>query len=359
MKNYKIAVLEGDGIGPEIMASALQVLDRLETVFGFKTDRISIVGGAELYKRTGKDLEDGGIEKARNTDAILFASMGLPDVRFPDGTEMAPHLTMRTEFGLFAGVRPVRRYPNTPSPLGSAQAEDIDLVILRESTEGLFASRGKGTITDDARATDTMVITRQTCENLFDFARELTRRRRETGRGKGRLTCVDKSNVFVSMAFFRKIFTERMREADDLDIDYAYVDATALDLVKRPWEFDVLVMENMFGDILSDLGGGLVGGMGMAPCGEIGLNHALFQPAHGTAPDIARTGKANPTAMLVSTAMMLEWLGMRHGDQTLTDAGMALDNAVYQAYADAEILPMEFGGASDLESVTQAVLNRL
>lgn len=359
MKTYTIAVLGGDGIGPEIMGSALSALDQLEARFGFKTNRVHMDGGAEYYRKTGKDLEDNGIETARSAEAILFGSMGLPDVRFPDGTEIAPHLTMRAEFGLFAGVRPVRRYPNTPSPLGSPEAENIDLVILRESTEGLFASRGKGVVIDDAVAKDTMVITRATCESLFDFALDLTRRRKLQGRGKGRLTCVDKSNVFVSMAFFRKIFSERAEHASDLKTDYAYVDAAALDLVKKPWEFDVMVMENMFGDILSDLGGGLVGGMGMAPCAEIGLNHALFQPAHGTAPDIAGTGRANPTAMLVSTAMMLEWLGARHQDQALTDAGIALDSAVYSAYEDAQILPMEFGGSSDMNAVTQAVLGRL
>lgn len=359
MKTYNIAVLGGDGIGPEIMGSALNVLDQLQAKFEFKTNRIHMEGGAEFYRKTGKDLEENGIETARATDAILFGAMGLPDVRFPDGTEIAPHLTMRAEFGLFAGVRPVRRYPNTPSPLGSPEAENIDLVILRESTEGLFASRGKGTVEDDAVAKDTMVITRATCERLFDFALELTRRRKEQGRGKARLTCVDKSNVFVSMAFFRKIFTERAQLSSGVNTDYAYVDAAALDLVKKPWEFDVMVMENMFGDILSDLGGGLVGGMGMAPCAEIGLKHALFQPAHGTAPDIAGTGRANPTAMLVSTAMMLEWLGAQHNDETLTKAGVALDKAVYDAYADAEILPMEFGGPSDMQTVTDAIVSRL
>lgn len=359
MNSYKIAVLPGDGIGQEIMNSALGALDLLQSNFDFDTTRVKIDGGAEYYRQTGQDIEDNGIETARSCDAILFGAMGLPDVRFPDGTEIAPHLTMRAEFGLFAGVRPVRRFPNSPSPLGSPEADNIDLVILRESTEGLFASRGKGTLTDDAQATDTMVITRATSEKLFDFAIELTRMRKQSGRGKGRLTCVDKSNVFVSMAFFRKIFAERAQQAEDLVTDYAYVDAAALDLVKKPWEFDVLVMENMFGDILSDLGGGLVGGMGMAPCAEIGLDHALFQPAHGTAPDIAGTGKANPTAMLLSTAMMLEWLGHRHSDKALIDAAQTLDQAVFDAYADAEILPMEFGGSSDLDAVTQAVLRRL
>jgi hypothetical protein len=179
--------------------------------------------------------------------------MGLPEVRYADGTEIAPHLEMRREFGLYAGVRPVRCFANTGTPLADPRAAGIDLVILRESTEGLFASHGKGVVERDQVARDTLVITRPTCERLFDFAFNLAARRKERG-GKGRVTCVDKANVFASMAFFRKIFDERARNFPDLDADHHYVDAMALDLVRKPWTFDVLVMENMFGDILSDLG---------------------------------------------------------------------------------------------------------
>ena len=359
MRDYDIAVFEGDGIGPEIMASAIAAIDILEGRFGFVLKRRHWRGGAAYYREHGVDLEPGAFEAARAADAILFASMGLPDVRFPDGTEIAPHLNMRAEFGLFAGVRPVRKFPNTPQMLADSRAETLDFVVLRESTEGLFASRGKGTLQDDAVATDTMVITRATCEKLFDFALDLARRRKDKGRSAGRVTCVDKSNVFVSMAFFRKVFEERARAAGDLATDCAYVDAAALDLVRKPWTFDVMVMENMFGDILSDLGGGLVGGMGMAPCGEIGLEHALFQPAHGTAPDIAGQDKANPTAMLLSMAMMLDWLGARHGDERLVAAGEAVEAAVWAAYEDKALQPMEFGGTTGLRDATRAVLDRL
>jgi 3-isopropylmalate dehydrogenase len=359
MNDLNIAVFPGDGIGVEVMEAALATLEALERRFGFSLAKERLEGGAAYYRETGKDLPQGAFEAARRADAILFGAMGLPDVRFPDGTEIAPHLNMRAEFGLFAGVRPVRRFPNTPSPLGDPRAEAIDLVILRESTEGLFASRGKGTLENDRIARDTMVITRPTCEKLFDYAFQLAERRLGKGRGKGRVTCVDKSNVFVSMAFFRKIFGERAQGFPELRADYSYVDAAALDLVRKPWEFDVMVMENMFGDILSDLGGGLVGGMGMAPCGEIGQEHALFQPAHGTAPDIAGQGKANPTAMLLSTAMMLDWLGERHGDRRLVDAADALDAAMDKAFADRAIRPFEFGGMSGTREITAAVIERL
>ena len=359
MSNYQIAVFPGDGIGLEVIAAANTVLDACEKTFGFTLARRSWDGGAAYYRDTGKELEDGAFEAARAADAILFGAMGLPEVRLPDGTEVAPHLEMRRELHLYAGVRPARKYPNTPDVLASPEARNVDLIVLRESTEGLFASRGKGVVENDAVARDTMVITRKTSEKLFDFAFRLAARRRELGRGKGRVTCVDKSNVFVSMAFFRKIFDERRKSFSDMTGDHSYIDAAALDLVRKPWLFDVMVMENMFADILSDLCGGLVGGMGMAPCAEIGDEHALFQPAHGSAPDIAGKMISNPTAMLVSTAMMLDWLGERAGDQALQDAAVALDEAVYKAYDDAAVLPYELGGKTGTEAFVAAVLERL
>lgn len=354
-----IAVFPGDGIGKELMEEAVRTLEVLERRFNFGLTKVHHQGGAEYYRETGRDLADGAFEAARQSDAILFGAMGLPDVRLPDGTEVAPHLAMRDAFGLFAGVRPVKKYPNTPSPLSDPRADNIDLIILRESTEGLFASRGKGTVEDDRVARDTMVITRETSEKLFDVAFSLARRRKERGVGKNLVTCVDKSNVFVSMAFFRKIFDEQAASNSDVSTSHYYVDAAALDLVRKPWDFDVMVMENMLADILSDLGGGLVGGMGMAPCAEIGLEHGLFQPAHGSAPDIAGQDKANPTAMLVSTAMMLEWLGTRRDDNALLRAGEALDHAVHLAYADAAVHPCEFGGDTGTVAFTDAVIDRI
>jgi 3-isopropylmalate dehydrogenase len=359
MADYEIAVFAGDGIGPEVMAAAVAVLDVLERRYGLGLRLVHHDAGAAYYRETGHDMAPDTLATVARAQAILLAAMGLPDVRYPDGTEIAPHLKMRTAFGLYAGVRPVRRYPNTPSPLADPRARDLDLVILRESTQGLFASRGQGCLVDDLVATETLVITRPTTEKLVDFAFRLAERRRAKGRSPGRVTCVDKSNVFVSMAFFRRIFDERAAIFPEAAAEHAYVDAAALDLVRQPWRFDVMVMENMFGDVLSDLAGGLVGGMGMAPCAEIGDAHGLFQPAHGTAPDIAGRGLANPTAMLVSTAMMLDWLGERHGDARLVEAAEALDRAIWQAYAEQAVLPVELGGKSSTRDVTDAIIERL
>jgi 3-isopropylmalate dehydrogenase len=261
---------------------------------------------------------------------------------------------MRREFGLFAGLRPARSFPNAPGPLKDPRAEKIDLLVIRESTEGLFASRGKGVMIEDREARDTMVITRATCEKLFDKAFELARSRKQAGR-PGIVTCVDKSNVFVSMAFFRKVFDERALRFPDITARHHYIDATALDLVRRPWDFDVLVMENMFGDIISDLVGGLIGGMGMAPCAEIGEAHGLFQPAHGTAPDIAGKGTANPTAMILSAAMMLDWLGTQHKVPACQTAAAMLDAAVVKVFSEGRHLPREFGGMAKTNDIARAV----
>jgi 3-isopropylmalate dehydrogenase len=265
---------------------------------------------------------------------------------------------MRTEFGLYAGVRPVKTYPNCPGPLADPRAAQIDLVVLRESTEGLFASRDKGVVIADREARDTMVITRPTCERLFDFAFTLARRRKEKG-GRGIVTCVDKSNVFRSMAFFRKIFDERSKDFPDIRAEHHYVDAMALDMVRRPWDFDILVAENMFADILSDLGGGIIGGMGMAPCAEIGARHALFQPAHGSAPDIAGTGRSNPTAMLLSAAMMLEWLSERSDCRPSHRAAKALENAIETAFDSGSIRPCEFGGNDGVAEYTRKIVDMI
>jgi 3-isopropylmalate dehydrogenase len=240
--------------------------------------------------------------------------------------------------------------------LADPRAADIDLVILRESTEGLFYTHGRGELIGDAEARETMRITRATCEKLFDVAFDLARRRKERGR-PGRVTCVDKANVFRAMAFFRKIFDERARRNPDIAADHAYVDAQALFLIRRPWDFDVLVMENMFGDILSDLAGALVGGMGMAPCAELGLEHGLFQPAHGSAPDIAGQDRANPIAAILSSAMMLDWLGSRHGVEQACEAAVLIEQAVQDGFAAGRLQPMEFGGPHGCAEVTRAVVD--
>ncbi len=243
-----------------------------------------------------------------------------------------------------------------PSPIVGADARGIDLVLIRESTEGLFASMGKGVVTDD-EARETLVITRKTCERLFEFSFRLAEQRKARGR-PGRLACVDKANAFKAYAFFRKLFDACAVRHPDVATDRLYVDACAAMLLRRPWDFDVLVMENMFGDILSDLTAGMIGGMGMAPSADIGDRHAVFQPCHGTAPDIMGQGKANPTAMILSAAMMLDWLGTRHRHPPAIEAAERLERAVDAAYARG-LRPIELDGRDGTRAIAEAVLAAL
>jgi len=355
---FHIAVLPGDGIGPEVMEPTLEILRRIEASTPSLAFRFTEgAAGAGHYKETGKSMPDSTIKLCEGADAILLGACGLPSIRYPDNTEIMPQVELRFHFDLYAGVRPARLIPGVPSPIVGADQRGIDLVVIRESTEGLFASMGKGVVThEDAR--ETLVITRKTSERLFEFSFRLAERRRKRGRQGGGLTCVDKANVFKAFAFFREMFDEAAQRHPEVKADRLYVDACSAMLVKRPWDFDVMVMENMFGDILSDLTAGLIGGMGMAPSADIGDRYAVFQPCHGTAPDIMGQGKANPTGMILSAAMMLDWLADKHGLEGAAEAGERIERAVDQVYADG-IKPMEFGGKNGTADIAKAVLAAL
>ena len=355
--SFHIAVLPGDGIGPEVMAPALEVLRKLEsTTSRLKFRFTEAAAGAGQYRESGTALPESTVRLCEQADAILLGACGLPHIRYPDGTEIAPQIELRFIFDLYAGVRPARLVAGVPSPIVGAAERGIDLVVIRESTEGLFASMGKGVVTE-ADARETMVITRKTSERLFDFSLRLAARRKARG-GKGVCTCVDKANVFRAFAYFRQIFDERSVRQGDAKADHIYIDACAAALVRRPWDFDVLVTENMFGDILSDLAAGLIGGMGMAPSADIGDTHAVFQPCHGTAPDIMGSGKANPAAMILSAAMMLDWLAERHDHPAAAEAAQRIDRAVDGAFANG-LKPCEFGGRDGTSAIANAVLQAL
>lgn len=357
---FEIAVMPGDGIGIEVMDACLVVLEAVSKKIGGPGLHLQHVpGGAAHYRDHGTDLPDESFEAARKADAILFGAMGLPDVRKTDGTEINPQLDLRFGLELYAGVRPVRVLPGAPTPLADPRAQQIDLVLIRENTEGLFADIRKPRTDNRNEAEDRCLITRKGSERVFEYAFNLARTRARTRTDARRVTCVDKANVLHSMAFFRSVFDEVKQKHTDIAVDYAYVDAMALNLVKRPWDYDVMVMENLLGDIISDLTAGIVGGLGMAPSGDIGDKHALFQPSHGSAPDIAGQGLANPVAMFLSAAMMLTWLGTRHGEQQALEAGTLLEDAIAKAFADGSVRPSEFGGPHGTRAITDAVLSRI
>ncbi len=360
---FRIVVLAGDGIGPEVMAACTAVLDALAArIGGFALHYEAHHAGARCYVETGVSLSDETLRAAREADAILFGAMGLPDVRYPDGTEIGPQLDLRAALDLYAGVRPIRAIPGVPSPLADPRAAGIDFVLVREQTEGWFHGRlhpQSCPASDEDTAWDLGRITRAGSERLFDFAFRLAAQRKSADPAKGRVTCVDKANVHRGHALMRRVFVEVARRHPGVTADAAYVDAIAMHLVRRPWDYDVLPTENQFGDILSDLGAALVGGMGVAPSADIGEAHALFQPAHGSAPDIAGRGRANPTAMLLSGAMMLDWLADRHDRQCLRDAARRLRSAIDRVFGDARARAFEHGGADGTSAIARAVTDAL
>jgi 3-isopropylmalate dehydrogenase len=301
-KSWRSAVLRGDGIGPEVMAEGLKTLRAVEAqLSGVGFNLSEHPAGAAEYLRNGSPLPEASFAACKQADAILLGAMGLPSVRWPDGKEMTPQIDLRERLDLYNGVRPIRLYHELHTPLKKYRAGEIDLVVVRESTEGLFSSRLSKS-TNNHEVMDVMRVTRHGSERICRAAFRLAQQRRK------HCALVDKANVLPSMAFFRSVFYEVARGFPDVQIELVYVDAAALFLVQKPHAFDVLVTENMFGDILSDLAAGLVGGMGMAPSADLGDQHGVFQPSHGSAPDIAGKGIANPIATILSVALMLEWL---------------------------------------------------
>jgi len=365
-QQYDIAVFDGDGIGLEIIPPTLELIDLvLRKLDGPKFNYQFLPAGAQNYADTGEALPQASVDAAKSADAILLSAMGLPHIRKEDGTEITPQIELRFLLDLYAGVRPVKVLAGDLSPLGDARVEEIDFVLIRESTEGLFAYMNEGEIVGDEYATETLKITRAVSEKLFDFSFKLARQRAKARKLRGvdrppQVTCVDKANVFRSFWFFRQIFKERAKSFPDVQTDSAYVDAFAMWMVQRPWAFDVVVTENMFGDILSDLGAGLLGTLGLAPSADIGDNHAVFQPCHGTAPDIAGKGIANPSAMFLSAAMMLEWLGAKFDDDKLIKGSILIEDALTKILRKGgDTLTGDLGGKASTREFTNLTLSQI
>lgn len=362
MKAYHIAVLPGDGIGTEVTETALRVLKEAGELYGAAFELESFDAGAGRYVRTGIAMPEDAFAHCKAADAILMGAIGLPEVRHPDGREVNGDVIFRLRFelDLYAGVRPIKLYEGVASSLRNTEA-GIDYVVVRENTEGLYASRTGSINIRDEVAIDTLVLTRSGTEKITDYAYRLAAKR--NGRptdGRRIVTCVDKSNVLSSYAYFRKIFDEVGSRYPDIAKDYAYVDAMTLYQVMNPQYYDVVVAENMFGDILSDLAAATVGGLGLAPSGDIGAHHAMFQPSHGTAPTIAGRNIANPLATVLSVAMMLEWLADRHPqDSALASAGSAIERAVAEVLRGGEVRTRDIGGQSGTSQVGDAIVAAL
>ncbi|MCZ6636446.1 MAG: isocitrate/isopropylmalate dehydrogenase family protein [bacterium] len=359
MPTYQIAVLPGDGIGPEVVEEAVKALLALEKPhpdlrFVFSEHPV----GAACYQKTGTDLPDETLEACKKSDAVLFGSAGDPNVRFPDGTEIAPQLTLRFVLDLYAGIRPIKKYLGVKPLL--ANDPPIDYVIMRENTEGLYASRGAGIRVGDEVAIDSMIITKKGTERIVKYAFEIAQQRNGAPLdGVRRVTCVDKANVLKSQAYFREIYDRIGDQYPDTERDYAYVDAYTVHQVRRPDFYDVVVAENMFGDIISDLAAGTIGGMGMAPSADVGDQYGIFQPSHGTAPDIAGEGIANPVAQILSASMMLTWIGERHNDPEARAAAKTIDDAVSRVLQSDTTHTGDLGGKAKTKEVGDAVASEI
>ncbi len=316
MPTYKIAVLSGDGIGPEVMAQALRVLDVIESKFGFTTRRTEARVGGIAIDVDGKALPDSTLTLCRESDAILFGSVGgpkwesLPPNEQPERGALLP---LRKHFGLFANIRPGICYPQLAhaSPVrADLVAGGFDMLCIRELVGGLYFGQPKFTrVEEDGEvvAVDTMVYKRSEIVRIAHVAFHAARTRRK------KLTSIDKANVLENSVLWRKTVIEISKEYPDVQLSHLYVDNAAMQLIKTPRDFDVILAENLFGDILSDEMAAITGSIGMLPSASLGaskeggLYFGLFEPGGGSAPDIAGKGIANPIAQILSTAMMLRF----------------------------------------------------
>lgn len=357
---YEIAVVHGDGIGPEVCAAAVQVV-KAALGPGNPLHFSEYPAGAEHFLKTGQSFPEPTFHACRAADAILHGAGGLPGVVHPDGTEAGLDFTLRLRFelDLYANVRPIRLFEGVPSPLSGVKAGDIDYIILRENSEGLYAARGSGALLRGEVAVDTLVQTRSGIVRIVRKAFELARQSGGAPRdGVRRVTCCDKANVLRSYAFFRSVFDEVAKDYPDIATEHALVDAMAMHLVLKPGHFNVIVSENMFGDILSDLAAATVGGMGMAPSAEIGAANGFFQAAHGSAPDIAGQGIANPYGTILSAASMLDWLGHKHGDERLNQAAARIRRVTEDCLANG-LLSADLKGRASTSEITHSICDRL
>ena len=304
----KIAVIPGDGTGPEVTREGIKVLTAASRKFSFPLAFTNFDWGGERYLKTGETLPEGGVEQLRGFDAIYLGAIGHPDVK-PGILEQGILLRLRFELDQYINLRPVRLYPNVETPLAGKGPADIDFVIMRENVEGLYIGAGgflkKGT--PDEVALQEMVYTRKGVERCVRFAFELTRKRNK----RKKLTMSGKTNVltYVHDLWYRT-FMEVAREYPDITPDYAHIDATTMWMVKNPEWFDVIVTENMFGDIITDLGAMVQGGMGVAAGGNINPQGvSMFEPIGGSAPKYTGQNIINPVASILAGAMMLDQLG--------------------------------------------------
>jgi len=307
---YKISLITGDGIGPEIAESAISVLNTISDKFDLKFNITKLLAGDKALEQTGKALPDETINVIKQSDVCLKAPVG----------ESAADVivVLRRMLDLYANIRPAKSYPHLP-----ALRDDIDMVIVRENTEDLYTGK-EFKVGDSAVAL--RIISESASKKIARYAFETAKQRNS----KKKVTCVHKSNVMrVTDGLFAKACTDVSKDYPEIVFEEMYVDACAMNLIRQPEKFDVVVTTNLFGDILSDESSQVVGGLGMAPAANIGENFALFEPVHGAAFDIAGQNIANPSSFFLSIKMMLDWLGAKHNDSKCFEVGKKLESTIF------------------------------
>ncbi len=336
---YKISLITGDGIGPELSESVISILDTVNDKLGVKVQITKLEAGDAALKKTGKALPDYTLDTIKKSDACLKAPVG----------ESAADVivVLRRVLDLYANIRPAKSYPNMP-----ALSENIDMVIVRENTEDLYTGM-------EFDMGDTSIalrsISKRASERIANYAFITAEQRNK----KRKVTCVHKSNVMRKTdGLFAKTCEQVSKRYPSITFENMYVDACAMNLIRQPEAFDVIVTTNLFGDILSDEASQVVGGLGMAPAANIGDSFALFEPVHGAAFDIAGKQVANPSSFILSAKMMLEWLGAKNNDKSCKDAARKIEDAVYGIVKEG-IKTKDIGGNKSTKEFTQNVVSRI
>lgn len=372
--NHRFASIPGDGVGPEVVSAAKMVLDSMSDRYNFSIEWIDFPNGAEHFLKTGEVLSDNTIAELSRCEAILLGALGDPRVK-PGILEKGVLLKLRFAFDQYVNLRPVRFFRGVDSPISTEGREDLSIFFVRENTEDFYV--GLGSRFTGSKASDKIllerkryrmkfkidvkvegesegsyqlgVISRSGANRVIRYAFELARKK-----DRKKLTCVDKANVLTEMyGLWRDVFTEISREYNDVDTEFGYVDAVAMNLVRSPERYSILVTPNLFGDILTDLGAGIQGSLGLSPSGNINPDGiSMFEPVHGSAPDIAGKGIANPIATILASQMMLDTVGERR-------AAEELESAVFAALSEQKIRTPDLGGNNSTEEMAQAVIKKL
>ena len=352
MKTYKIAVIAGDGIGPEVIGEGKKILSKTAELSGsFRVEFTDFPWGCEYYLKTGRMMDEDGLMKLEHFDAIYLGAVGYPGV--PDHVSLGDLLLkIRRGFDEYINLRPVKLLAGAPCPLAGIKREDIDMIVIRENSEGEYANVGarlySGTPQEVALLTG--VFSRKGCERVIRYAYELARREKRS------LTSISKGNALgYSMVFWDEIFEEIGRDYPDVEQKKLLVDAASMFFVKDPGRFGVVVTSNLFGDILTDLGAAIAGGMGLAAGANLNPEKnfpSMFEPIHGSAPDIAGKGLANPLASIWSASQMLDFFG----EETW---GKRVLSAIEALLVEKQTLTPDLGGTATTEEVGTAVTKLL